>query len=419
MSAKRLFSLCSMLMLMSLVASACGPATPGPTPTPEVLTVTGFAGAQQVVIPEPVEGKTSVAFVYVGPIGDGGWTYAHNQGRAYLEQNGENVHTAYLESIPEGADSERVIRALARKGFDMIFTTSFGFMDPTETVASEFPDIAFVHISGFKKNDKNFGNVFGAMEEMKYLAGMVAGARAKADGSNRVGIIAPWPIPEVIRLSNAAALGMRKTCSECTMDIRWIFTWFDPVKEREAAESLLGAGATVVITGADTPGPVQAAADRGLTGIAYDSDNACKGLEKNCLTVPYWSWGPIYVDLVKRVQGGTWKPEDYYGGTQDGLLGVYGFMEGQTPYESVPKEVIPEVQKVLAQMKSGEFDRFDIFSGPISDNQGNIVIPAGTSLTQSDLEGLKGVAGREDCTICMNYLVEGFDSVAEIPPQNP
>jgi basic membrane protein A len=263
------------------------------------------------------------------------------------------------------------------------------------------------------------------MEEMKYIAGMVAGAKAAEDGSNRVGIIAPFPIAEVIRLSNATALGMKATCPDCVMDIRWIFTWFDPVKEREAAESMLDAGATVIITGADTPGPVQAAAERGLTGLAYDSANACVGLEDNCLGVPYWNWGPIYVDIVQGVQDGTWVPEDYYGSTADGLLGFYGFMEGQTPYPSVPESVIPEVESVIGQMQSDEFNRFSIFTGPINDNQGNEVIPAGVSLTQSDLEGLAegymaafSISGREPCTICMDYLVEGFDPTAEIPPLN-
>ena len=389
----------------------------------ETLTVTGFDGDMEVTIPTVEEGMTNVAFVYVGPIGDGGWTYAHNQGRLYLEENMEGVHTAFLESIPEGADAERVIRSLARQGFDVIFTTSFGYMDPTGTVAEEFPDTVFIHVSGQKKNDTNFGNVFGAMEEMKYLAGMIAGAKAQEDGSNRVGIIAPFPIAEVIRLSNATALGMRRTCPECVMDIRWIFTWFDPVLEREAAESLLDDGATVIITGADTPGPVQAAGERGLTGIAYDSDNACEGLEASCLTVPYWNWGPVYRDIVEGVQAGTWTPEDYYGSTADGMLGLFGFMEGQDPYSSVPESVIPEVEEVLAQMQAGEFDRFDIFTGPINDNQGNEVVPAGVSLTQSDLEGLSegymaafGIEGREPCEICMGYLVEGFDPAAEIPP---
>lgn len=389
----------------------------------ETVTVTGFDGEFDVTIPTVIDGMTNVAFVYVGPIGDGGWTFAHNQGREYLEANGDNVHTAFLEAIPEGADAERVIRSLARQGFDAIFTTSFGYMDPTGTVAEEFPDIAFIHISGQKKNDSNFGNVFGSMEEMKYLAGMIAGARAAEDGSNRVGIIAPWPIAEVIRLNNATAMGMRRTCPDCTMDVRWIFTWFDPVKEREAAESMLDAGATVIVTGADTPGPVQAAGERGMTGIAYDSDNACAGLEDSCLTVPYWNWGPVYLDIVEEIQAGTWTPEDFYGTTADGMLGLFGFMEGQTPYSSVPEGVIPEVEEVLAQMLAGEFDRFDIFTGPIYDNQGNLVLEEGETMTQSDLEGLTdgymgafGITGRDACTLCMDFLVEGFDDTAEIPP---
>ena len=431
---KRLFWLLTLLVMLPLVAAQCVVVTPGSPAAPQS---DSGAQPQQEQKEEPAAettedtpaietGKTNVAFVYVGPIGDGGWTYAHNEGRLYLEETfGDQIHTVYLENIPEGADAERVIRNLARQGFALIFTTSFGFMDPTAVVAEEFPDTTFIHISGQKKNDSNFGNVFGAMEEMKYLAGMVAGAKAAEDGSNRVGIIAPFPIAEVIRLSNAAALGMRRTCPDCIMDIRWIFTWFDPVKEREAAESMLDAGATVIITGADTPGPVQAAGDRGLTGIAYDSQNACAGLEEVCLGVPYWTWGPVYEDIVRGVQDGSWTPEDYYGSTADGLLGFYGFMEGQQPYPSVPEAVIPEVQELLGQMQAGEFTRFDIFSGPIMDNQGNEVIPAGVTLTQSDLEGLAegyisafGITGREPCTICMDFLVEGFDPAAEIPPLN-
>ena len=215
---KRMMKWLTFLLILMMAMAACGggaeeEATEAPTEsteaeTPEeempeegeeaaegeTLTVAGFDGDVQVTIPTVEDGMTNVAFVYVGPIGDGGWTYAHNQGREYLEANGDNVHTAYLEAIPEGADAERVIRALARQGFDAVFTTSFGYMDPTATVAEEFPDVNFVHISGQKKNDTNFGNVFGAMEEMKYLAGMIAGAKAAEDGSNRVGIVAPWQV---------------------------------------------------------------------------------------------------------------------------------------------------------------------------------------------------------------------------------
>ncbi|GIV79979.1 BMP family ABC transporter substrate-binding protein [Litorilinea aerophila] len=427
---KRAWFLLTVMMVAALLLSACPAATPAPGGAPaageetsaatEAAPEAPAADAGGVQIPDIEEGKFNVAFVYVGPIGDGGWTYAHNQGRLYLEEQlGDQVHTAYLESVPEGADAVRVIRSLARKGFNAIFTTSFGYMDPTEEVAAEFPDIYFVHISGFKKNDTNFANLFGAMEDMKYLAGMIAGARAKADGSNRVGYIAPFPIAEVIRLGNALALGMRRTCPECEMDIRWIFTWFDPDKEREAAISLLDAGATVVVTGADTPGPVQAAGERGLYGIGYDSDNACEVDPEHCLTVPYWHWGPAYAQLVQQMMDGTFVPDDYYFDADTGIVGLLGFMEGQEPMPAVPEEVIPEVRELLAQMLAGEFDRFDIFTGPIYDNKGNLVVPEGQQLTQSDLEGidaeLGAMLGREGCTICMNWLAEGFVPDAEIP----
>ncbi len=393
---------------------------PEPTKPPEPTEPPEETGGIQ--IPEPEPGKFNVAFVYVGPIGDGGWTYAHNEGRLYIEEKlGDKVHTAYLESVPEGADAERVIRSLARKGFNAIFTTSFGYMDPTATVAEEFPDVYFVHVSGFKRNDTNFANLFGAMEDMKYLAGMIAGERAKQDGSNRVGYIAPWPIAEVIRLGNAIALGMRQTCPECVLDVRWIFTWFDPDKERQAAESMLDAGATVVITGADTPGPVQAAGERDLWGIAYDSRNACEVDPEHCLTVPYWNWGPVYAKFVEEMMAGTWKPDDYYLDADSGIVGLYGFMEGEEPLPGVPQEVIPQVEELLDKMLKGEFTRFDIFTGPIKDNKGNIVVPEGVTLTQSDLEGLDEATikannlDREPCTICMNWLAEGFVPDAEIP----
>jgi len=288
-------------------------------------------------------------------------------------------------------------------------------------VAAEFPDTDFVHVSGYKKADPNFSNLFGAMESMKYLVGMIAGARAAADGSNKVGYIAPFPIPEVIRHINAAALGMRKTCPECQLDIRWIFTWFDPDKERQAAESLMEAGASVVVTGADTTGPVQVAGEKGQWGIGYDSRNACEVDPEHCLTVPYWNWGPEYVELINQMMAGEFKAEDIYFDADSGSLGLLGFMEGQTPAPGVPEEVIPQVQEVLAKMLAGEFTRFDVFTGPINDNKGAEFVPAGSSLTQSDLEGLDetvaAATGREACTYCMSWLAEGVSPDAEIPQE--
>ena len=289
----------ALLLIAAFVLSACQTVTPAATQaaatqapaaaaTPEASTDQG--GSFQ--IPDIEKGKFNVAFVYIGPHNDGGWSQSHDEGRQYVEKNVSNVHTAYIENVPEGADSEQVFRALSRKGFNVIFGTSFGFMDPMETVAAEFPDITYIHISGYKSNGKNFGNLFGAMESMKYLAGMLAGARAKADDNPKLGYMATFPIPEELRLGNAFALGMRKTCPECTLDVRWINTWHDPVKEREAAASLFDAGAQVVLTGADTPAVADVATEKGKWGITYDWAGSCKA--ERCLTTPYWNWGPVY-----------------------------------------------------------------------------------------------------------------------------
>jgi len=436
MKKRFLTSIVSVLTLLAIVLSACAaPAAPSSgsesaapasgsdqeaAPPASPAESAAEPADSTLQIPEIEEGKFNVAFVYVGPIGDGGWTYAHNEGRVYVDETmADTVHTAYLESVPEGSDAERVIRNLARKGFNAIFTTSFGYMDPTATVAEEFPDIYFVHVSGFKKNATNFANLFGGMESLKYLVGMIAGARAAADGSNRVGYVAPFPIAEVIRHANAAAIGMRVTCPECQLDIRWIYTWFDPTIEREAAESLIQAGATVVITGADTPGPVQVAGEQGHYGVGYDSRNACDVDPEHCLTTPYWEWGPLYVTLLQSMIDGTFTGSDIYFDVDSGALGLLGFMEGQEPAPGIPAEVIPQVRDLLAQMVAGEFTRFDVFTGPINDNKGEIIIPEGTTLTQADLEGIDAELGatlnREGCTICMSWLAEGIVPDAEIP----
>lgn len=374
------------------------------------------AASAPLVLPEITPGKFNVAYVYVGPIGDGGWTYAHDQGRLIVEQYlSDKVSTGYVESVPEGDPAVEVIRELANRGFDAIFTTSFGFMDPTATIAEEFPDKFFVHVSGFKKNGKNFANMFGSMENIKYLTGMIAGARAKEDGSNRVGYVASFPIPEVTRYVNATAMGMRQTCPECTMDLRWTFSWFDPDGEANAATEMLDEGATVIVSGVDGTGPVRVAGERGLWGIGYDSNNACDVDIEHCLTTAYWDWGQVYIWLINKMLEGKFEGTDYYFETTSNGMGLLGFMIGQEPAENVPEWVIPEVQQILDQMLDGSYDRFNIFTGPIKNNKGEIIVQDGAELTQSDLEGLQGIRGRESCTICMSWLVEGIDPSLDFP----
>lgn len=396
----------SIMLVLAFALTACQPAQPAATVEPTKEEVGGFQ------IPEVQEGKFNVAMVLIGPHDDGGWSQAHYEGLEYIAKNVPDTHVAYIENVPEGADSEQVFRALSRKGFNLIFGTSFGFMDPMETVANEFPDVGYIHISGFKSNEKNFGNLFGGMEVMKYLSGMLGGARAQQDGNLKLGYMATFPIPEELRLGNAIALGMRATCPECTMDIRWINTWHDPVKEKEAAASLFDAGSQVVYTGADTPAVADVATEKGKWGVTYDWYGSCKA--ERCLTAPYWKWGPVYAKIASEVKAGTYKFGWDYFDADSGGLGLYGFMEGETPTKGVSEldpEVVNQVKDLVAKSLTGEFNRFSVFSGPIKDNTGKEIVPAGAALEQIDLDQFPEMG--LGCKYCMKWWAEGI--TAELP----
>jgi basic membrane protein A len=396
---KTLLQVFGLLMVLSLMLSACG------APAEEV------GGFQ---IPAVEKDKFNIAMVLIGPHDDGGWSQAHYEGLLYVEENVPNTHVAYIENVPEGADSEQVFRALARKGFDLVIGTSFGYMDPMEVVAGEFPDSTFIHLTGIKANFENFGNLMGAMENMKFLAGMLAGARAHQDGETKLGYMATFPIPEEIRLGNAIALGMRKTCPECTLDVRWINTWHDPIIEKEAAASLFDAGAYVVFTGADTPAVADVAQEKGKYGVTYDWYGSCK--VDACLTAPYWLWGTEYARITEGVIDGSYVPGYDYFDAETGALGLYGFMDGQelTPgLASLDPAVIQEVRDILAQMEAGTFTRFDVFKGPINDNKGNVVLPEGQSLEQVDLDAFPEFGLPCSIDVCMKWWAEGI--TAELP----
>jgi len=361
------------------------------------------------------DGKFNVAMVLIGPHDDGGWSQAHYEGLQYVCENVPDSHVAYIELVPEGADSEQVFRSLARKGFDFIIGTSFGYMDPMATVAEEFPDSTFLHLTGFKSNGKNFGNFFGAMEDFKYLAGMLAGSRAKADGNPKIGYMATFPIPEEIRLGNAIMRGVKQTCPECTMDIRFINTWHDPIKERDGAASLFDAGAQVVFTGADTPAVADVAAEKGKWGVTYDHPVSCK--VDACLTAPYWIWGPEYARIAEQVKAGTYTAGYEYFDADAKAMGLYGFMDGETPQPGIadlPAADVQLVKDTLAKMLAGEFGRFDVFAGPIVDSTGKELVPAGQKLEQSDLDQFPPGAPGAECKTCMYWWNDGI--TVELPP---
>jgi basic membrane protein A len=414
----RRLSILSTLVAGLLIASACQ-ATPGGSPKASGGTSACAAAAgTNVQIPDVEAGKFNVAMVLIGPHDDGGWSQAHYEGLQYVCDHVANSHVAYIENVPEGADSEQVFRSLSRKGFNFVIGTSFGYMDPMETVAKEFPAITYLHLTGFKSNGTNFGNFFGAIEDIKYLAGMLAGSRAKKDGNTKIGYMATFAIPEELRLGNAIMLGVKKTCPDCTMDIRFINTWHDPVKEKDGAASLFDAGAQVVFTGADTGAVADVAQEKGKWAVTYDHQASCK--VDACLTAPYWIWGPEYVRIAEQVKAKTYKAGYEYFDADSKAMGLMGFMEGQTPRKGVadlPEADLKMVRDTLAQMLAGTFGRFDVFAGPIKDNTGKEILAAGAKLEQSDLDQFPPGAPGAACKVCMYWWADGITS--ELPKLTP
>lgn len=328
------------------------------------------------------EEKMKVAFMYVGPVGDGGWSFAHDQGRKYLEEKLSYVETSIVESVPEGADAERVLTQLAEQGNKVIFSTSFGFMDYTINVAKKYPDVVFMHCSG-NKTEQNVGTYFGRMYQARYLTGIVAG---KTTQSNKIGYVAAFPIPEVIRGINAFTLGVRSVNPEATVKVVWTNTWYDPAAEKDAGKTLLDAGCDVVAQHQDTPGPQQAAEEKGKYGVGYNSDMS-KMAPKAVLTSAVWNWGPYYENVVKSVKEGTWKSDQYWGPMSDGIvdLAPYGPM--------VSEDVKQAVETARQKIVSGQWD---VFTGPIKDQKGVEKVAAGQKMSDKDIWEI-------------NWFVEGVD----------
>ncbi|MGH2534801.1 MAG: BMP family ABC transporter substrate-binding protein [Thermomicrobiales bacterium] len=331
-----------------------------------------------------------VAFVYVSPVGDLGWTYAHDQGRLALEQNLPNVETAFQENVPEAqADSERVIRDFADKGYNLVITTSFGYMDPTINVAEDFPETRFIHISGYKTAE-NVSTGFGKIEEPRYVSGMIAGAMTT---SNQLGYVAAFPIPEVIRGINAFTLGVRAANPEAGVRVVWTNNWYNPQVERQAAEALLDGGADVIAQHQDTAGPQQAAEAAGKYGVGYNADMSELAPEA-VLTCPIWHWGVYYTWAVEQIMAGAWETNQYWGGWQDGVvdLSPIGPM--------VPDDVKEAAEAEVELFKSGEKTIFTIFSGPLVNQDGEERVAEGVEMTGQEI-------------LEMNWFVDGVDG--EIP----
>ena len=341
-------------------------------------------GGEKKADPKAAGDKTKVAFVYVSPAKDGGYSMAHELGRQYVEKNMPNVQASYIESVPEGADSERVITQLASQGNKVIFTTSFGYMDPTINVAKKYPDITFLHCSGFK-TAPNLGNYFGRMYEARYVTGIVAGKETK---SNVIGYVAAFPIPEVIRGINAFTLGAQSVNPDVQVKVLWTNTWYNPATEKQAAITLIDAGADIIAQHQNTPGPQQAAEERGKYGIGYNVDMSANA-PKASLTSAIWNWGPYYEETIKQVNNGTWKSGAYWGSMKDKVVDI-------APYgPAVSDETKKLADAAKADIIAG---KQKVFTGPLYDQSGAEKVPAGTTLTDKELLSMdwfvKGVDGK-------------------------
>ena len=321
------------------------------------------------------------AFVYVTPVFDAGWTHQHDEGRKAVEKSlGNAVKTTVVENVAEGADSERVVRDLAQQGHDIIFTTSFGYMEPTLKVAKEFPNVKFESITGYK-TDVNVSVSNARYYEGRYLAGVAAGRMTQ---SNVAGYVAGFPIPEVLQGLNAFTLGMRSVNPKAEVKVIWLNTWFDPTKERDAAFTLFNQSADVITFHTASNAVMVAAQEKGKMAIAYHSNMRKVAPEAQLMAITH-EWGAYYTRRVSDVQKGQWRPGNVWGGLKEGMIRVGDFGP------KMPAKVRAEVQQVQKDIAQGKRHPFD---GPFSDNEGKAILAAGQKLSDAQILNMNyGVAG--------------------------
>jgi simple sugar transport system substrate-binding protein len=327
--------------------------------------------------------RTKVGFIYVGPIGDGGWTYEHDKARLAVEEHfGDRVETVYQESVPEGADAERAISQMALQGADLIFTTSFGFMEPTLAVAERFPDVKFEHATGYR-TAPNVSTYSARFYEGRAVQGHIAGRMTE---SNVIGYIASYPIPEVIRGINAAFLHARKANPEVEFRIIWAYTWFDPAKEADAATALIEQGADVILQHTDSTAP-QAAAERagGVITFGQASDMAEYAPMPRVSSI-IDNWAPYYIDRTQAVMDGTWESQQIWHGITEGMVEI-----GEIT-DAVPADVRDEAQALEASMAEGDYHPF---TGPIARQDGSAWLA-------------EGEVADDDTLLGMDFYVEGI-----------
>jgi simple sugar transport system substrate-binding protein len=346
--------------------------------------LTGAALAVGLATSAMAQDKTKVGFVYVGPVGDGGWTYEHDKGRQAVEAEfGDKVETVYVESVPEGADAERVMTQMALNGADLIFTTSFGYMDPTINVAKKFPKVKFEHATGYKMAD-NVSVYSARFYEGRAVQGTIAGHMTK---SNVVGYIGSFPIPEVIRGINSAYIHAKKVNPDVSFKIVWAYTWFDPAKEADAAKVLIEQGADVILQHTDSTAPQAAAQAAGNVITFGQASDMAEFAPKPRVSSIIDNWAPYYIERTKAVMDGTWDPVNAWHGIGKGMVGI-----GEIT-DAVPADVKAEALALKEAIASGEYHPF---TGPLNKQDGSPWLAEGEVADDGTLAG-------------MNFYVEGIE----------
>lgn len=340
-----------------LLTAACGAAAPAPG--------TNNAGGLAPIAKEDIK----AGFVYIGPVGDEGYSYAHDLGRRALEDMG--IETKFVENIPENSDCEKAVRDLIDLGCNVIFTTSFGHMDWTLNVAEDFPEVYFCHATGYKTAE-NMSTYFGRMYEARYLSGIAAGLKTQ---TNKIGYVAAMPISEVVRGANAFALGVKSVNPDATVEVLWTNTWYDPALEKQTALELLNKGCDVLGQHCDTTAPIIAAQEKGAFAVGYNAAKPDAGPDAY-LTAALWDWSKYYVDTIEQIAAGTWKGEKIW---MPASTGICYLDELSANNAEGAQQAIDEAKALFAQ------DSLFPFTGPMKDNTGKEMVAAGTQMTDDEL----------------------------------
>ncbi|HEX9720376.1 MAG TPA: BMP family ABC transporter substrate-binding protein [Ramlibacter sp.] len=373
---RSMFKLAALSALAATALVGCGkkeePPPPAPAPAP-------------VAAPAPKPEPLKIAFAYIGPVGDGGWTFAHDNGRKAMEKElGDKVATSFVENVPESADAERVIRDMVGQGNKLVFGTTFGYMEPMLKVAADHKDVKFEHATGYKTAE-NLRTYDSRTYEGAYMAGVIAGAMTK---TNTLGVVGSVPIPEVIRNINSFTLGAQSVNPKIKTKVVWVNKWFDPPKESEAATSLINGGADVLMQNTDSPAVLKTAQDKGKRAFGWDSDMTAYG-PKAHLGSAVINWGPYYIKATKDALEGNWTTGQAWWGVKEGAIDFVSVAE------DVPADIKKKVEDVKAGLKDGSFS---IWKGPIADNTGKQVLAKDAVADDKFLGGInwyvKGVEGK-------------------------